>query len=332
MHQIRWFAPNRYCTLPVDALRRSGIDVATTGEEPAQLVFAADGVPAVAAWQFSRRIRAPLVVYLWDLPPWQLGQGRAHPVVPLAGRLVKVPRLWGAYPERAGYYSRLRYIARRAAAVWAPSEASRMAIEAHFDVPCERVPFCFDSDRFRRDAGWTRPVGVPVVLAISRLVPYKNHAAVIRAAAIVSSRPSVHIVGAGTEAAALRQLAAELGVALRLDEVWQSDQQVLDAYLGASVVVSASRFEGLGLTPLEAIALGIPTVASDIPTHREFTAGKARLVALDHDIALATAIDNALRFGGGSGVGSGPVLPELTIEACATRLQSRFERWLTRDS
>lgn len=328
MPDVRWFATNPYCALPVDALRRAGIDVAMTGEAPARLAFTVGGESAVEAWQFARRARVPMVLYLWDLPPWQLGRGRALPVFPLAGRLVKLPLLWGAYPERPGYYSRLRHIARRAAAVWAPSEASRVAIESHFGVSCEKVPFCFDSNRFRREAGWARPGGVPVVLAISRLVPYKNHAAVIRAAAIVSSRPSVHLIGSGPEAGALRQLAADLGVALRLDEAWQSDQQVLEAYLSASVVVSASRFEGFGVTPLEALALGIPTVASDIPPHREFTAGKARLVPLDHDSALAAAIDNALRFGGVAGEGSGPVLPELTIEACAARLQSRFARWV----
>jgi glycosyltransferase involved in cell wall biosynthesis len=109
-----------------------------------------------------------------------------------------------------------------------------------------------------------------------------------------------------------------------LEEEWQSDQQVVDAYLRASVVVSASRFEGLGVTPLEGIAMGIPTVASDIPPHREFTAGRARLVPVDDDIALASAIDNSLRFDVAA-LGDAPRLPELTIGACAARLLPRFE-------
>jgi glycosyltransferase involved in cell wall biosynthesis len=196
-------------------------------------------------------------------------------------------------------------------------------------VACDEVPFCFDSDRFNRGVGWQKPRGVPVVLAVSRLVPYKNHAAVIRAAALVSSGPRVNIIGAGPEAVNLRRLAGGLGVELTLEERWQTEQQIVDAYHDASVVVSASRFEGLGVTPLEGIAIGVPTVASDIPPHREFTAGRARLVPVDNDIALASAIDNALRFDAAA-PGDAPPLPALTIEACAGRLLPRFEELLRR--
>jgi glycosyltransferase involved in cell wall biosynthesis len=329
VHDIRWFAPNRYCALPISRLREAGLRIATEGDEPARLVFVSDGACAVEAYQYVWGRRLPLVLYLWDLPPWQVGTGRPNPVLSVRGKLIKVPRLWGGYPERSGYYSRLRFVARRAVAIWAPSAASTTAVRARLDVACDELPFCFDSDRFNRRVGWQKPDGVPVVLAISRLVPYKNHAAVIRAAALVSSGPKVNIIGAGPEAENLRRLAADLRVELTLEERWQSDQQIVEAYREASVVVSASRFEGLGVTPLEAIAVGIPTIASDIPSHREFTTGLARLVPVDDDIALASAIDNALRFDIAA-AGDALRLPELTIEACAARLLPRFEELLRR--
>lgn len=329
MHDIRWFAPNRYCTLPVARLREAGLRIATDGDGEARLVFVADPTCTAEAYRYARAHRAPMIVYIWDLPPWQVGTGRPNPVLSVRGKLVKVPRLWAAYPERNGYYSRIRFVARRAVAIWAPSAASAAAVHARFGVACEEVPFCFDSDRFNRGVGWQKPDGVPVVLAISRLVSYKNHAAVIRAAALVSSGPSVNIIGAGPEAANLRLLAAEFGVDLTLEERWQTEQQVVDAYRDASVVVSASRFEGLGVTPLEGIAMGVPTVVSDIPPHREFTAGRARLVPVDNDIALASAIDNALRFDAAA-PDDAPPLPELTIEACAGRLLPRFAELLQR--
>jgi len=329
MLDIRWFAPNRYCTLPISRLREAGLRIATEGAEAARLVFVADPSCGAEAYRYARAHRTPVILYLWDLPPWEVGSGRPNPVVSIRGRLVKVPRLWGGYPGRNGYYSRIRVVARRAVAVWAPSTASTAAVQARFGVACDEVPFCFDSDRFNRGVGWQKPRGVPVLFAISRLVAYKNHAAVIRAAALVSSGPSVHIIGAGPEGANLRALAARLGVEFTLEERWQTEQQVVDAYRAASVVVSASRFEGLGVTPLEGIALGVPTVASDIPPHREFAAGRARLVPLDNDIALASAIDNALRFDAPA-PGDAPPLPELTIEACAARLLPRFEDLLRR--
>jgi len=154
MDDIRWFAPNRFCTLPVNRLREGGLTIATEGDEPARLVVASDGASAIEAQRYAWRHRRRMLVYLWDLPPWQLANGRPNLVVPFRGRILKVPRLWGGYPERNGYYSRLRYVARHAVAVWAPSVNSQQVIQQQFGVSVEHVPFCFDSDRFNRAAGW----------------------------------------------------------------------------------------------------------------------------------------------------------------------------------
>jgi glycosyltransferase involved in cell wall biosynthesis len=327
MHDIRWFAPNRFCTLPVPRLRGEGLRIVLDGDDPARLAFAADGVCAVDAWRYAWRHRVPLVIYLWDLPPWQVGRGGPNPVVPFRGNLLKVPRPFGAYTERSGYFSRQRHVARHAAAVWVPSTNTQQDVKRVFGVDAERVPFCFDSDRFNRGAAWQEPGGVPVVLSVSRLTLQKNHAAILRAVAQLPHKVRLQIVGAGPEAATLRRIAAKLGVELALEERWQSDQQIVDAYLGASAVVSLSRFEGFGLTPVEAMALGIPAVASDIPPHREYADRGVELVPLDDDTAAARAIDAMLR--GDRGVPrSYRTSSDLTIEACAARMLPRLEELL----
>ena len=330
MDDIRWFAPNRYCTLPVPRLRDAGLRIATEGDSAARLVVAADGASAITAFGYAWRHRRPLLVYLWDLPPWQLDGGRPNLVVPFRGRILKVPRLWGGYPERNGYYSRLRYAARHAVGVWAPSLNSQQVISDKFGVTVEYVPFCFDSDRFNRAVGWhrRRAGATPVVLSISRLVPYKNHAAVIRAVALLASKPRVRIVGKGPEGPALRALAAELGVDLQLDEGWQSDEAMVEAYRSASAVICPSRFEGIGLTPLEGAAVGVPTIASDIPTHRQFAAGYATLIPLDDDQVMAGAIERALQSDLVPATEPTHPIPELTIEACAARFLPRLEALL----
>lgn len=330
MHDVRWFAPNQFCTLPVRRLRAGGLRIATEGDEPARMVFAADGVSAVEAYRYAWRHRVPIVAYLWDLPPWQLDGGRSNAIVPVGGRLIKIPRLSGAYPGRNGYFSRQRFVARHAVEVWVPSQHTQQDVRRHFGINAEEVPFCFDSDRFNRAAGWQKPADTAVVLSVSRLVPQKNHAAILRAAALLSPKPRVHLVGSGSEAGNLRVLARQLGLELQLDEEWQSDQQIVAVYLGASAVVSASRFEGMGLTPLEGVALGIPVVASDIPPHREFAGGHAVLVPLDDDAAMARAIENALKFDGMVSREPRDPIPELTIEACAARLLPRLEALLRR--
>src|SRR5256886_10198284 len=65
---------------------------------------------------------------------------------------------------------------------------------------------------------------------------------------------------------------------------------MLRAYRGAGVVVCPSRFEGFGLTPMEAIACGRPVVASDIPPHREFLGTAPRFFTVGDDDGLAAAI------------------------------------------
>ncbi|MGH7594066.1 MAG: glycosyltransferase, partial [Gemmatimonadales bacterium] len=238
MHDIRWFAPNRYCTLPVPQLRAGGLRVATEGDAPARIAFAADGVCAVEAYRYAWRHSAPVAVYLWDLPPWQVAVGRPNTVIPFRGHLIKLPRPFGAYRERNGYFSRQRFVARRSVAVWVPSTNTQVDVQRIFGVDSERVPFCVDSDRFNRGVGWQEPAGIPTLLSISRLTPPKNHAAILRAVALLPHKVPLHIIGRGPEAATLRRIARRLGVDLLLDDTWQSDQQIVDAYRAASAVVS----------------------------------------------------------------------------------------------
>ncbi len=92
---LRWFAPNRFCTLVVPALRAAGYDVVTGGEAPAALAVSMDNHCTVAAFEFARRHRCPLLLYLWDLPPWQLGGGKPDLIFQWRGRIRRVSRIIG---------------------------------------------------------------------------------------------------------------------------------------------------------------------------------------------------------------------------------------------
>jgi glycosyltransferase involved in cell wall biosynthesis len=316
---VRWFASNPYTALPVPALRRRGFRIATEGEAPARLALALSGLTAGAAWRFAQRSGARLVVYLWDLPPVGTGRGRPDPVWWLAGRFVRLPRPWGGYRRRRGYYSRLRYVAARADAVWVPSTLTRDTVAQRFGVEALRVPFCYDSDRFvpREPLPSSARPGPPVLLTVSRLRPHKNQAAVLRAAARLPERVHVRLIGRGTEAATLTRLAAELDVSCSV-EMTADDETVTRAYREAAVAVCPSRFEGFGLTPLEAVASGVPVVASDIPPHREFVGRAAQLVPLDDAAQLAEAITRAFA----APPPDPELIADLTIAAAADRFAS----------
>jgi glycosyltransferase involved in cell wall biosynthesis len=321
---VRWFASNPYTELVVPALRRHGLAIATEGEGPARVALAMSGHAAEQAWRFARRHGARLLVYLWDLPPVGTSSGRPDPVWWMGGTFLRLPRPWGGYGRRRGYYSRLRYIAARADGVWGPSTLTCATVAERFGVRAERVPYCYDSDRFV-PAALTPPRGgdPPTLLTVSRFRPHKNQTAVLEAAAVVGTPVRVRLIGRGEEQQPLEALAARLGVSCTI-ETAADDATVTRAYHQAAVAVCPSRFEGFGLTPIEAVASGVPVVASDIPPHREFVGAAARLVPADDVPALATAIGVALD----SPPADPALVADLTIPAAAARFLSALRPFL----
>jgi glycosyltransferase involved in cell wall biosynthesis len=320
---VRWFASNDYTALVVPPLRRQGLTVATEGDAPARVALAMSGLTAEAAWSFAQRHGTRLIVYLWDLPPVGTGSGRADPVWWVGGRFLRLPRPWGGYGRRRGYYSRLRYISARADAVWAASTLTCETVAERFGVEAARLPYCYDSTRFRprpADAPRSEP---PVLLTVSRLRRHKNQAAVIEAAASLDRPVRVRLIGRGEEAGALAALARRLRVNCSV-ETSADDATVDRAYHEASVAVCPSRFEGFGLTPIEAVASGVPVVASDIPPHREYVGPAARLVAIDDVPALAAGIRAALT----ASPADHSLVADLTIAAAATRFLSALDPFL----
>lgn len=106
----------------------------------------------------------------------------------------------------------------------------------------------------------------------------------------------VRLVRAGAYlSAAQARLANELGVAELVDDLGRVDDDgVLELYNVADVLLFPSLYEGFGLPPLEAMACGMPVVASDIGAAREVVGDAGLLAApLDAD-GLANHIASVL--------------------------------------
>lgn len=309
---LRWFASNELTTLVIPGLVDRGYAIALEGDAPADAVVCLSAQLVEPAWRYARRRGVPLLFYLWDLPPWRLAEGTPDPVLDLAGRLVVMPRPWGRFAERPNYYSRLLFVLRRAREVWAPSRGTLDDLARIAGVTGVHLPYCYDSRRFT-------PTGQPraprTLLSVSRLVPSKAHELVLEAAARLSPVPMVRIVGRGAMAEDLRRRAAGLGVPCAV-ETDLTDAQVVEAYRTATVVACPSRFEGFGLTGIEALACGAPVVASDIPPHREFLGGAVRYAPVGDVDAFARAITEALH---------GAALPPADLSAL--RIESAVERF-----
>lgn len=137
----------------------------------------------------------------------------------------------------------------------------------------------------------------PVILFVSTLFGYKGASDLVEALGILAEHMprvawSARFVGkdpsGGVESARLAQRANELDVGdrvtlvgpLRHDEVW-------NAYATATVFVYPSRLETFGLPPLEAMASGVPVIASNAPSVRSVVAGAAITVDPQDHRALA---------------------------------------------
>jgi glycosyltransferase involved in cell wall biosynthesis len=318
---IRWFAPNRYTRLVAHELSRQGWAVALEGSAPARFALAMSGTSARAAWRYSRRVGCPLVLYIWDLPPEATGSGSYDPVWAMGPMLIRLPRWSGGFARRAGYYSKLRYIARRAATVWAPSGMTVDLLQSRFGVSSRRVPYCYDSGRFTR-TNTARDVP-PTLLTVGRFKRHKNQEATLRVAQRLGPDLQVRLIGTGPQAELLERLARSLGVSCQV-ESGATDLAVAEAYQRARVAVCPSRFEGFGLAPIEAIASGTPVVASDIPPHREFAGNAARFFSLNDDEELEEAVLAALN----DGAPDPAVVESLTIPAAAERFGSELRSLL----
>jgi glycosyltransferase involved in cell wall biosynthesis len=111
-----------------------------------------------------------------------------------------------------------------------------------------------------------------VVLAVGRQEYQKGHRYLIDAFALVSAaRPQARLLIAGREGHATNDLAEQIAD-LRLNElvtVLGHRDDVADVMAAADLFVFPSLYEGLGGALIEALALGLPVVASDLPALRE---------------------------------------------------------------
>jgi glycosyltransferase involved in cell wall biosynthesis len=138
--------------------------------------------------------------------------------------------------------------------------------------------------------------GGPVVF-IGRLTHQKGVDVLIDAAARLPPATSFVVVGDGPERAPLEERAVRVAPGRFRFAGRQDRGAVLDAVRGASVVVLPSRaYENQPLSVLEALALGVPVVGTDIGGIPELLEDgvTGRVVPIDDPRALASGLEDVL--------------------------------------
>ncbi|OGG45312.1 hypothetical protein A2673_00175 [Candidatus Kaiserbacteria bacterium RIFCSPHIGHO2_01_FULL_50_13] len=169
-----------------------------------------------------------------------------------------------------------RFVFARAYGIRVISEHLKSSLEASsYKLKATQVvlPIFVDIERLRsapEDAAIAARFGSfrTRILVVARLEPEKNVSLAIRAFAASAPRDScLIIVGEGRERESLQRFAKRLNVEERV--FFEGAQNAVLYYKIADLVLVTSHYEGYGLVIIEALASGVPVVATDVGIARE---------------------------------------------------------------
>jgi rhamnosyl/mannosyltransferase len=162
----------------------------------------------------------------------------------------------------------------------------------------------------------------PVVFALGRMVSYKGFGDLIAAAARLRSDALIVVGGGGELLEAYRRRVREEGLGQRIRFVGRLSELEVDAALEVATVFclpSNTRAEAFGVAMLEAMAAGVPVVASDIE------GSGVPWVNLDGETGFNVPVGDAVAFAAAiDRLVEDPVRRRAMGEAARRRYEERF--------
>jgi glycosyltransferase involved in cell wall biosynthesis len=201
----------------------------------------------------------------------------------------------------ARHYKLLRpfitYLWRDADALVAVSNGLRSHAEKVApDIPIQVIPNAIDLSQFTppRQRDTQGPVRL---LYVGRFTAAKNVETLIEAVHILAQREvgdfELELVGEGTQRPQLERMVAERGLArcVRFSD-WVPRERIADYYRRADIFATATTWEGMPNTVLEAMACGLPIVGTQVPGLQELVQDTVNgyLVPPRDPVALADAL------------------------------------------
>ncbi|WP_432482078.1 glycosyltransferase [Kineococcus esterisolvens] len=308
-HDVVVYTRRDAADLPERARLRPGVEVVHVDAGPAEPVAKDDLAPFMPAFarvlsaEFARRRPDVVHAHFWMSGTAALPAAREHgvPVVQTFHALGSVKRRYqgGADTSPPERLEAERRLARDVDLVIATCRDEVAELRASGAPPrrVQVVPCGVDTTRFAQPTGAVPAVGPrrpgcrTRLLSVGRLVPRKGVEAAVRALEllpdaelVVAGGPAAHDLDGDHEAVRLQKVAVELGIADRVRLVGRVDPEELPALLASSDALLATPwYEPFGIAVLEAMAAGVPVVASAVggmlDTVRDGATG--RLVPVD---------------------------------------------------
>ena len=266
---------------------------------PAARVPAAPPAPGAGQFLLGARLRslgATLYHSPYFLRPWHSGCAcmvTVHDAIPL--------QRFGLRGVRRAVYRRLVADALKSERIITDTHAARDAIEREFARELPRAaailvvpPGVQVGTPSGEWPAWERPA----VLAVGINKPHKNLSTLMEALSLIPEARRPLLLCAGPVDARYPDaitLARGRGVERDVRALGRvPEERLASLYRSATAFVMPTRAEGFGLPLLEALALGVPAIASDLAVLRE-VAGEAAVWAPPDDArAWATAIADLL--------------------------------------
>lgn len=291
-------APGR---LPVDRLLREPNVTAVASQVPVVSLRSQWALPAVM------RAFRPDVAFI----PYHLSTPVLHGRVPVVSVMHDcILERYAAFAGRSArllaYRAASRLAVRSATPLVAPSEATREDIRRFYglELPPRAVLPHGVGERFFALGHRPRPAlpDLPAryILHVGAQRPHKNQRVLVEALTrLRASHPDLGLVLVGQPDPRFPddtgQLIHALGLAGRVCRYTQADDEMLlDLYANAAIFAYPSLVEGFGLPMLEAMAAGLPVVASDAEAVREIAGGGALIVPAQASAQWAQALDRVL--------------------------------------
>lgn len=265
--------------------------------------------PAFDLWRFDRRVywdqyRAPQLARAAraDVVHFTGGTLPRRPPRPCVLTLHDLTWLRGA--NRGRWYVRWYFgrwqpcLARTADALVTDTNAARLDVAAALHVDAQRIEVAgagvgtsfFDIQR--------TAAGAAFILAVGTIEERKDLVTAVRAIAQIEGLRLIAIGPRTPYAREVEHEAQRLRVGDQIElRGYVDDVELRRLYSGAAALIFPSRYEGFGLPPLQALAAGLPVIASRLPVLEEVLGDCAWLAPAGDANAFAGALRDVLAGG-----------------------------------